>query len=395
MHPHQEVRIQHPVGALSPTGVLDVGLRCPHSCVFCYYSHFDGHAEPFHALRTLPFRPLPECTELADDFRQWGLTHCDVTGGEPSLHPHILELIHHVEHVADLRARLITLAQFTMRPHKPSGRERLVDGLLDAGLTDFLFSFHAASEGLFKQLTKGSLAQVKATMEYLDACAFSYTANTVVQQYNAHELPAIARYLSRRNLRFHNFIVMKLEWGWRNGPDHGVEHKARYDEIAPSLRDAVHILEDAGVGVNVRYAPYCALPGLEKNLVGYKQVQLDPYEWRNGTRGAKTEGTPYGGKPFLFYERLEDYLAKHPGDVATRDEYNMSQGPPCEGCALREICDGVDRDYVARHGWAELHPYDGETVQDLTHFRVTNPRPFELLQRPGWPGPREKEEAGS
>ena len=67
----------HPVGELSPTGVLDVGLRCPHSCKFCYYSHFDGHEDQFHALRTLPFRELRECTELLDDFATWGLTHSD------------------------------------------------------------------------------------------------------------------------------------------------------------------------------------------------------------------------------------------------------------------------------------------------------------------------------
>ena len=248
----------------------------------------------------------------------------------------------------------------------------------------------AASEGVFKQLTKASLRQVKDTMEYLDAIGFTYTSNTVVQEYNVHELVEIARYLAQRNVRFHNFIVMKLEWGWRKGPGHGVEHKARYADIAPALTEAVRILEDAGKGVNVRYAPYCTLPGLEKNVVGYKQVQLDPYEWRNGTRGGAIEGTPYGGKPFLFYRELDDYLATHPTDVETKPGYNMAQGPPCSSCALRGICDGVDRDYAARHGWDEFVPYAGEPVRELTHFRHANPRPFEMLQRSGWPAPRDE-----
>lgn len=391
MHPHQQVRVRHPVGTLSPTGVLDVGIRCPHSCVFCYYSHFDGHADPFHALRTLPFRPLEECTALADAFVRWGLTHCDVTGGEPTLHPRIVELIRHVEQRADVRARIITLGQFTLRRSRATGR-RLVDELLDAGLSDFLFSIHAATPELFRKLTKGSLDRVKATMEYLDGLDFSYTANTVVQEYNYRELPQLARYLADRNLRFHNFIVMKLEWGWRQNPSDGVVHKARYAEIAPWLAEAVRILEDAGVGVNVRYAPYCTLPGLEPNVVGYKQVQLDPYEWRNGTRGARVEGTPYGGQPFLFYERVEDYLGEHPTQVATRDEYNMTQGPPCRRCALREVCDGVDRDYVARHGWEEFRPYEGPPVTGLTRFRRPDAPTFELVQRRGWPAPRGEEE---
>lgn len=377
----REVRV-HPVGELSPTGVLDVGLRCPHSCKFCYYSHFDGHEEQFHALRTLPWRSLEECCALADDFRSWGLTHCDVTGGEPTLHPQICELVRHVEEVADLRARIITLGQFTMRGSKVTGR-RLVDDLLAAGLSDFLFSFHADDPATFRELTKGHLEQLKRTLEYLDSVGMTYTSNTVVQEHNYAELPAIARYLARRNVRFHSFIVMKLEWGWRQNPEDGVRHKARYTDLAPYLREAVSILEDAGKGVNVRYAPYCALPGLERNVVGYKQVQLDPYEWRNGTRGARLEGTPYGGKPFLFYRSLEEYLERHPREVDTRDAYNMSQGEKCARCSLRRICDGVDRDYVKRHGWEEFEPYAGPEITDLAHFRRGYPRPYEMLQKPG------------
>ncbi|MCG8590425.1 MAG: radical SAM protein [Proteobacteria bacterium] len=371
---------RHPVGQLSPTGVLDVGLRCPHSCAFCYYSHFDGHEDPFHALRTLPYRALAECTALADDFARWGLTHCDITGGEPVLHPEIVELVRHVEREADVRARIITLGQFTLRRDKRSGRRRL-DALLDAGLSDFLFSIHAARQETFKELTRGDLGQIQRTMETLDALDFSYTSNTVVQARNYRELPELARYLADRNIRFHNFIIMKLEWGWRQNPSAGVEKKARYREIAPFVTEAVEILESAGKGVNVRFAPYCAMPGLERNVVGYKQIQLDPYEWRNGTRGSPIEGTPYGGKPFLFYERLEDYLDRHPRAVETRDEYNMEHGPPCQRCSLRAICDGVDRDYAARHGWSEFTPYAGPAITDLTHFRKDYRRPYELLGR--------------
>ncbi len=376
----REIRL-HPIGQLSPTGVLDVGLSCPHSCKFCYYSHFDGHDEQFHALRTLPYRPLDECCALADDFRSWGLTHCDVTGGEPALHPQICELIRHIEDVADIRARLITLGQFTLRTNKRTGR-RLLDDLLDAGLSDFLFSFHADDPALFRELTKAQLEPLKNTMEQLDAIGMTYTTNTVVQQYNYENLPAIARYLAQRNVRFHSFIVMKLEWGWRQNPADGVRHKARYADLAPHLREAVAILEGAGKGVNVRYAPYCAMRGLERNIVGYKQVQLDPYEWRNGTRGARIEGTPYGGRPFLFHRTLEEYLAKHPRDVDTRDAYNMCQGEKCGRCSLRRICDGVDRDYVKEHGWNEFEPYAGAEIDDLVHLRRGYSKPYEMLQKP-------------
>jgi molybdenum cofactor biosynthesis enzyme MoaA len=145
----------------------------------------------------MPFRELRECTELIDDFATWGLTHSDITGGEPTLHPDICEIVRYMEDERDIRGRLITLGQFTMRTNKRTGN-LLVDDLLRSGLSDFLFSIHAASEELFKSQTKGSLAQVKKTMEYLDAVGMSYTSNTVVQEYNFEELPALAKYLSGR-----------------------------------------------------------------------------------------------------------------------------------------------------------------------------------------------------
>ena len=55
--------------------------------------------------------------------------------------------------------------------------------------------------------------------------------------------------------------------------------------------------------------------------------------------------------------------------METKPGYNMSFGEPCARCALRAICDGVDRDYVAAHGWSEFEPYPGPPVTDLLHFR--------------------------
>ena len=75
-------------------------------------------------------------------------------------------------------------------------------------------------------------------MEYLDAVGMSYTSNTVVQEYNFEELPELARYIFHRRVRFHNFIITKLEWGWRENPDGGVRHKARYRNLEPYLRVA-------------------------------------------------------------------------------------------------------------------------------------------------------------
>ena len=77
---------RHRPGDLSPRGVLDVGLRCPHSCRFCYYSFWDKSADQFRALRQAVFRSGADCRAILDGLAGQGLGYYDLTGGEPP-HP--------------------------------------------------------------------------------------------------------------------------------------------------------------------------------------------------------------------------------------------------------------------------------------------------------------------
>ncbi len=364
---------QHPIGALSECGVLDLGLKCTHSCTFCYYSYWDGSTDQFAGMRKAPWRTMEELTATLDDFRRWGLTRLDITGGEPTLFPHLGDVVAYAN-AQGLRPRVITLGQFLAKKMRGSARP-LIDDLYDAGLREFLFSTHAVDEELFRHVTKESFARLRTSMELATERGMDWFTNTVVHQHNMAHLPDIARFLAQTPVRIVNFIVMKVEFSWANERDKALERKASYTAILPHLREAIAILEAAGKPVNIRYGPYCAYKGLEKHLVGFKGIQLDPYEWRNGLRGGKGDG-PYGARPFLFFKSLEEYTRQHPQDVETKPGYNMTFGPKCGSCALRHVCDGVDKDYVRHHGWDEFEPYAGAPVTDLAHFRRANPGAF-------------------
>lgn len=369
----------HHIGTLSPSGVLDVGLRCVHSCKFCYYSHWDGSEDQFAYMRRAPWKSYEELRDILDQFKTWGLTRFDVTGGEPILHPQLLELMQYAHQQLGLRARITTLAQFLTRPM--AGRPRpLIEELADVGVREFLFSLHAVDPDLFQRITGASLAKMLEAMAAAERLGLIAMTNTVVNEDNFRHLVDIARHLADSPVKLVNYIVMKVEWGWSHNRDGAVERKARYSDLLPPLTEAVGILEAAGKAVNVRYGPYCAYRGIEKNLVGFKGVQLDPYEWRNGTRGGDDGIHHYGKQPFLFFKTLQDYQRQHPVDVETKAGYNMSFGEPCSGCAVRHICDGVDKDYVLKHGWSEFQPFAGEPITDLMHFRRNNPQAFALYE---------------
>ncbi len=364
---------QHPIGELSPSGVLDLGRRCPHSCQFCFYSFYDGSEDQFHYLRRAPWLETEKAKDVLQHFAKWGLTHFDYTGGEPSLHPDIVEITRYAHQDLGLKGRMITLAQFFQS--KPRKIKRLLlDELLDAGINDFLFSFHTVDKDLFKQMTGGDLNKMIATMDTLDDKDFSYCVNTTVNQHNYHTLPETARYWTGRNIRIANFIMMRMDWGLREQPGVAIGHKGNYEAVTRYAKEAIDILDAAGIAVNVRYAPYCSFRGYERNLVGYKGIQLDPYEWRNGTLAA-SEGTPW-----LKSKTVEDYYQNRVPVFENDPVYNLGFSEKCQQCALRPICDGVDLNYIKTYGWDEFQPYEGEKIQDIVHFRYDYPGPFMMKE---------------
>lgn len=359
----------HPSGTLSKCGVLDVGRKCTHSCVFCFYSFYDGSNEQFKYLRTSSFLQADALKKILDQFKEWGFTNFDYTGGEPSIHPEIVEITRYAHKELGLRGRMISLSQFFQKKFRGAS-ETLLEQLLDAGINDFLFSLHAVTPELFKELTGGQVENVLTTMRQLDERGFSYCTNTVVNEKNYKDLPALAREIARHQVRISNFIIMRMDWGLREQPGIALGTKGRYSDVMPSVKEAIDILESHGIAVNVRYTPYCVMKGYERHLVGHKGIELDPYEWRNGLLAASK------GVPTLKAEDLQDYYDRRAFVYENDPVYNLVFGEKCKGCSLRRICDGVDKTYIETHGWDEFEPFSGERVEDICHFRHDYKGPF-------------------
>ncbi len=358
--PPEQIRFHQP-GELSDGAVLDVGLKCIHSCRFCYYSFLDGSERQFSGIRKARFRTLDQCRQILDLLAVRGFYHVDVTGGEPTLHPHIVEMVRHGQQKLGLKMRIITLGQLLDRRSSPG--KTILDDLLDAGITNFLFSIHAADPNLFARITGGRLEKLESAMDKLDAIGFDYTGNTTVFSGNYRHLPELARLLCGHRIYLHNFILMNAYYSWnRNGRAFGVQ--ARYREVLPYLKEAVSILEENSIAVNVRYAPLCVMAGLERNLVGVVGVRYDPYEWRN--RGGHSGGPP---------QLCATPVAINPGQVEQAFALRRASGhlpnglkvfavrgsskvfvDPCLQCLSIGACDGIDPNYLIHHGADEFSP---------------------------------------
>jgi pyrroloquinoline quinone biosynthesis protein E len=105
----------HQPGRLSRGAVLDVGLKCVHSCKFCYYSYLDKSDDQFRGMRRADFRTLTECKAILDGLKRNGFINFDYTGGEPTLHQDIIEITRYAHQELGLKGRIITLGQYLMR----------------------------------------------------------------------------------------------------------------------------------------------------------------------------------------------------------------------------------------------------------------------------------------
>ena len=380
----------HRPAAPSRGAVLDVGLSCPHACVFCYYSFLDGEEKgQFAALRRAKLRDAASCLEIVRALAANGLTHCDITGGEPTTHKALPAIVAGaVGH--GLAVRCITLGQLLLRD---AGEGRLLDRLLDAGLTDLLFSVHAARPESFRAACGGSLATTLAALDVLDAQGFEYAWNTVLLEGNRRELPAIARLAVARGAYAVNFIAFNAYHAWRR-LDRAAALAASYAAIRPYLEEAVAILTAGHVAVNIRYVPLCAFPSLARHVVGVLGVPFDPYEWRNRCLNhdqppaycAEVLPLPGDGvRAVHAFSPLDEALADGTRLCGMRGERFKLFPARCRDCPARAACDGVDPVYLARHGAGEFLPLDAATRGPLLVSRLDYLPPFCVKMKPHAP----------
>jgi len=363
----------HPPGTMTRWGVVDVGLKCPHSCQHCFYSFMGDETDQFVGMRHARWHKLENLAALIDSLAENGFLGFDVTGGEPSAYPGIATLVRHAARKG-LAPRMITLAQFL-------ATRDLLARLLDAGIVDFRFSLHATESALFERMTGGDLGKMVWAMNRLDQIGFQYVTNTTVTQLNYARLPEIARWIAARPGVYHaNFLLFMPYYEWsKPGKTDGL--RARYGEAAPYVQDAVAIVEAAGIAASVRYAPLCMMKGLERNYVGVVGVRFDIHEWGNAINhtadpettsladmtamGAPIALPPDGNLvPALPYDGIIGgrhlVCAARPGAGKVFPE-------ACRGCAVLAQCDGIDPQYVAQHGVAEFRPYAGRAAPGFLH----------------------------
>lgn len=290
--------------------MIDPTRLCSLRCSFCYYAPDDD----FYTVK-----PWEKQAQEIIDAAARGCDSCDITGGEPMQNPHVIEL---VKLAVEKRVypRIITSL---ICP------EKTLDGVLDAGVADWLISMHGAKDETHNAIVsvpKARSLQVRRLAKI--AARMRYCCNYVMIEKNQTEMVDWAHWLlSLDHLppKVVNFINYNPHYGAQQKMHAQALAQVVDPAIAGSVLDeAIDILEDAGIGVNVRYTPMCMVAERHrKNICNDLHVAFDFGEWDNAIPSrALSHGVKYGRQ---------------------LSASNELQTEPCASCGLKPMCGGANR----------------------------------------------------
>lgn len=336
--------------------------------MFCYYRNN----------LNAPNRSVEEIVhDLKHAFNE-GVREVDFSGGEPTVHKDLPELISMAKEIGMERICIISngwrLAE-----------KKYFESLKQAGLDEVLFSVHGPDEESHDTLTAtpGSFARILEAMAIAKQLGVAIRTNSVVNRINVKKLQQLGELIAGFNPDQVNFITIN-DWCYAKNIIGNL--MVSYGEMKPHLQQACTYLDPLVPAVNVRYIPFCFMQGYEKFVCDHRQVPFDRYEWVPHVRCRLEEqngfwrylailayGLVVGGawrKMFVqpFSLTLDDCVTE-----GLRARFYL-KGPQCDSCRFVELCDGVEKTYAKEYGITELVPVAGERLYDPIYYKRRSSR---------------------
>jgi pyruvate-formate lyase-activating enzyme len=221
-------------------GYIQVTRVCNQRCLFC--------SNPEN-------RRLATVADFRAQVRDLATTGHDgvlLTGGEPTLHPRLAELIR-IAARAGLAVRIITNGQETARPG-------VLAALRRAGLRHLHVSLHSHAAAVQDRIARrpGSRDRVARTLRLAGRLGLVTDVNIVLNSLNVAQLPRTARWLIRGFPGVRHVVL--------NGLDPHTDRIAENPWIVPKLADlelplarTLDLLHRAGLTFRVERVPLCLM----------------------------------------------------------------------------------------------------------------------------------------
>lgn len=292
--------------------VIDVGRKCNINCKHCFY-RFDGDK------RKLNFETVEDLKILITKAKNRGCDYLVFSGGEPTLHPNLPELID-FGLKNEMKSCVITNGMCG---------ENTLKKIVNAGIDDVLVSIHG-SEGPHDTLTetgarKRQIRFLEQLKKYPDV---NLRFNCTLTKFTETDMIDVANFAIKWEPNVFNVINFLPHYQW-SLPENASDLKmilANLRKVQPILEEGIDLLESNNIGVNVRYYPMCRMrEDLRRTICNDLHVTFDDKEW------------DYEIEPKTF----EDHRK---WGVMTSNGVEW-KNYPCKACDLKNVCGGINKTY--------------------------------------------------
>ena len=259
--------------------IMNITYKCANRCVFCATGD-----------RVTASMSWEKIEEILRQHRAEGTEHLDIDGGEPTLHPRLIDAIRLAREIGYRSVNVTSNGRMLRDP-------QVARALVDSGMTHLLISIHGATAEVHDEATDapGSFEQTLAGVDNIMAVRPDWLPvgmNVTITRGNVEHLLPLAELAIAKG-----FYKINLQLITPFG--------RAYEDVVPPLDEAARsvmrvIDQCAGrIEIAVINAQFCAFPGYEKYVVGDLQKlgrtmifaadprfpeQVNLYEWLGAKR---------------------------------------------------------------------------------------------------------------
>lgn len=290
---------------------IKIGFDCNNMCQFCVQGD-----------KRFKFknRTIAEIKKSLQEAQKQGSQGVVFTGGEPTIHPDILQAAAYAKELGfasiqlQTNGRMLAYLDFCKK-------------LILAGVNEFSPALHSSLPKIHDGLTSspGAWEQVVQGIRNLKSLNQFVLTNTVITSKNYKDLPDLAKLFVDLGVDQFQFAFVHILGSAAKNKDWLVPKKT---EVMPFVKKGFDIGIKAGKTVMTEAIPYCLMTGYEDCIA--EKIMPE-------TKVVDAEGV------------IESYAKyRHTEGKIKRKE--------CEACKYFQVCEGPWKEYPEIYGWQEFRP---------------------------------------
>lgn len=255
----------------------------------------------------------------------YGIRDFEFTGGEPGEFGGLSEIVTETKYEGEKRGFVPRIAVIS------NGKIASEESRFWKNIDEVLVSYHSGRKPKDRKMFPGGSTWSKASACCHVARSFGkmVRTNSILGKFNIDEWDGIIEDIIEISPDIANILPVNTFDSARS-----MEKEIDPEKQRKVLKKAITAFEEHGIPTFVRYFPFCAMEGFERNIVGNLQHIWDWFDWNRELDGTRFLDLVKANR------KLGKYGSRSLETVLSERGVIFFKSPRCVSCKFWPICDG-------------------------------------------------------